>query len=325
MKIAITGASGFIGSNLVRHLHGLGHEIAASDVVRPNKVPGGVIFDQVDLLDAPALTEWLVRSRPDVLFHLGARTDLLGRSLADYAANTKGVENIISACRHCASLRRVIFASSRMVCRIDYQPRSYDDYCPPNPYGESKVEGERIIRAAGVHFDWVMVRPTSIWGPGFGVPYRNFFDQVRRRRYFHPGGNRPKKSFGYIGNTIFQLSALMQAPAESINRKCFYLGDYEPLCLYDWSNFIHREFRIPGKIPTVPMPLLRIAGWVGTLMNRVLSREVAPLTNFRLNNLITNMVYPQLEELRRVTGDLPFSWQEGTRLTVAWLSKDLAQ
>lgn len=319
MKIAITGAAGFIGSNLVRHLTGLGHEVAASDVVPPLEILSGVCFEKIDLLDGASLAKWIKLSQPDIVFHLGARTDLLGKSQHDYVANIKGVENVINACRGCSSINRVLFASSRMVCEIDYQPKDYDDYCPPNAYGESKVLGEKIVKSADVAFEWVLVRPTSIWGPGFGIPYRNFFDQIQKRRYFHPGKFRPLKSFGYIGNTLFQLTTLMDAPTDSVNKKCFYLGDYEPLCLNDWAEYIHQAFGLSDKIPTVPMPILRVAGSVGTIINLVLNKELSPLTTFRLNNLITNMVYPQLGELKEITGELPFSWVDGTEQTVKWI------
>ena len=61
--------------------------------------------------------------RPSHFFHLGARTDLRGESQRDYAANIVGLENVIEAARRAPSLQRVIFASSRMVCRIDHRPR----------------------------------------------------------------------------------------------------------------------------------------------------------------------------------------------------------
>lgn len=315
-KIAITGVSGFLGRNLAAGLSAKGYEVVGCD---RQTNPGDRRWTQVDITDREALLKWLEREKPAVVFHLAARTDLLGRTIDDYAANTRGVTHMLAAGASVGSVKRVIFASSRMVCRIDHVPTAYDQYSPPNAYGLSKVEGEKLVRQAAVPFEWVIVRPTSIWGPGFGIPYRNFFDQVRKRRYFHPGPCRPHKSFGYIGNTVFQLEQLMLAGGPAVDRRTFYLGDYQPLDIRVWADHIHREFGYAGSIPEVPLPLLRAVAKAGDLLNFVTGRDEAPLTTFRLNNLITEMVYPQLAELREVTGDLPVSWQEGTRQSVAWL------
>lgn len=313
MKIAITGASGFIGQNLLKALRDGGAVPLASDLC------GSFGVTALDLRDSGSVRNWLVSGEPEVVVHLAARTDLLGRSIGDYEVNIAGVSNLIAAARAASSVKRVIFASSRMVCRIDDIPDSYDHYSPPNPYGASKVEGERLVKGAGLPFEWTIVRPTSIWGPGFGIPYRNFFDQVSRRRYFHQRGHNPLKSFGYVGNTVYQLIKLIEAPKAAVDRRTFYLGDYEPVAIRDWANYIHESFGLARKIPDVPMPMLRCVAKVGDCLNAISGKDHAPLTTFRLNNLITHMVYPQLEELRLITGPLPFDWREGTRRTVQWL------
>ncbi len=313
--VAITGASGFLGKNLLSVIDALKMTRFASDKI--GEPSTGV--ESVDLTQRSDLKSWLDRGSPTVIVHLGARTDLVGRTLEDYAANTVGVENLLSAARSLPNLRRVIFASSRMVCRIDDIPTSYEHYSPPNPYGASKVQGERLVKSADLPFEWVIVRPTSIWGPGFGIPYRNFFDQVRKRRYFHQAGYNPLKSFGYVENTVFQLMKLIEAPAQQVNRHTFYLGDYAPIVVRQWANEIHRAFGLPGKIIEVPIGVLRVSAKVGDVVNRISGRDKAPLTTFRLQNLITNMVYPQLSELEAVTGPLPFGWREGTAKTVEWL------
>lgn len=315
--IAVTGAAGFLGRNFLFALDTDGIPRIASDLVADG--PRGV--DCVDLTCRDELCKWLLRTSPTVIVHLGARTDLVGRRLGDYAANTVGVSNVIEAARNLPRLRRVIFASSRMVCRIDDIPSDYDHYSPPNPYGASKVEGERLVKSADLPFEWVLVRPTSIWGPGFGIPYRNFFDQVRKRRYFHQAGHNPLKSFGYVENTVYQLMKLIDAPAELVDRRTFYLGDYAPLSVREWANRIHTAFDLPGKIPDIPLAALRVAAKVGDLTNWVLRDDRAPLTTFRLNNLLANMVYPQLSELEVVTGPLPYDWKYGTDKTVAWLKQ----
>lgn len=317
-KVLVTGAAGFIGRNLIENMRQSGYEVAGCDT-KPQEVSRtGIKYATVNLLDVAGIEGIVKNEKPEIVVHLGARTDLLGTTSADYAANTDGVKNIMSACVS-SSVRRVVFASSRMVCRIDHIPCNYNEYSPPNEYGRSKMTGELLVRSAQVPFEWVIVRPTSIWGPGFGIPYRNFFDQVRKRRYFHPGSHRPLKSFGYVENTVFQLQKLIHADAQAVHGRTFYLGDYEPLDLARWANYIHQSFGFKGHIRAVPMPFLRAAAKIGDGLNKIVGFDRAPLTTFRLKNLITDMVYPQLSELRTVTGDLPCDWRVGTERTVAWL------
>jgi nucleoside-diphosphate-sugar epimerase len=202
------------------------------------------------LLDAKGLRDTIQGVNPGVIYHMGARTDLDGRSQLDYSANTIGVENLIAAIDDLKSLRRVVFASSRLVCRIGYQPSSDQDYCPTTLYGESKVQGEQIVRSSSnrIPCPWVIVRPTSIWGPWFDVPYKTFFLAIAKGRYVHPGQAEIFKSFGFIGNTVYELQRLQVAQAESVNEKTLYLADYPPIDVAKMVNSIQKELGVVGVI-----------------------------------------------------------------------------
>jgi nucleoside-diphosphate-sugar epimerase len=250
------------------------------------------------------------------VLHLGARTDLRGKRVEDYPANTAGVVNLIAACARAEALDRVVFASSRMVCRIGYSPRHEEDYCPPNAYGASKVEGERLVRASDLHVPWVIVRPTSIWGPWFDVPYKDFFTAIRRGRYRHVRGHDPRKSFGFVGNSVHQLEALLSAPADAIAGTTMYLADYPPLVLSEWAREIQGALGAPA-IRTVPEAPLRVAAAIGDLA-RAAGWKEPPLTRFRLANLLTEMVH-DTGPLERIAGPLPHDMRNGVRSTVAWM------
>lgn len=112
---------------------------------------------------------------------------------------------------------------------------------------------------------------------------------------------------------------LIHAPSALVDRRTFYLGDYTSLSVREWAAEIHCSFGLSGKIPEFPIGFLRVVAKVGDISNRLLRNDWSPLTTFRLNNLICDMVYPQLSELENVTGSLPFSWREGTDKTVQWL------
>lgn len=315
-RVLITGGSGFIGTNLVAFYLGKGAQVLNLDHSRPRKPDLERLWTRVDLLDREKLHEAVRSFSPTHVLHMGARTDLVGHGIADYAANTAGVENVIEALTGIASLERVIFASSRMVCEIGYQPRHETDYCPATVYGESKVEMERIVRSKAHGLPWMLVRLSSIWGPWFGVPYKDFFLAIARGRYVHMGTRTIHKSFGFVGNSVYQLDRLLSARSDRVIGKTLYLADYPPLEVRHWAELIRSRMGSP-RIRTVPYAVLRTAAIVGDGLRRAGWRGV-PLTSFRLDNLLTEMVY-DVRPLEEIVGPLPYSLDEGTARTIAWL------
>jgi len=311
----VTGGSGFIGTNLVAAYRAAGMVVVNADVAEPRNVDNSDAWSRVDTTRTDQLRDVFSRLRPTHVFHLAARTDLDGRGVSDYSANTTGVANLLAVLAESSSpVERVVIASSRLVCRTGYQPTSDEDYCPTTAYGTSKVETERLVRGAA-KLPWVLVRPTSIWGPWFDVPYRDFFVNVARRRYVHPSGQRVHKSFGFVGNTTWQLHRLMTAPADEVLGRTFYLADDPPIEVRDFANRISAAL---GRRPTreVPLPLLRALARAGDMLERAGHR--APLTSFRLANLLTPMVH-DLSPLMAATGAPPYDLDTGVGVTVNWM------
>lgn len=321
MRVLITGGSGFIGTNLVAFFSERGDEVLNFDSSRPRNSAHQRFWKNGDLLDAVGLRSTVQDFAPEAILHMAARTDLNGRSIDDYASNTIGVENLIAAIEGLSSLQRVIFASSRLVCRIGYMPGDDLDYCPTTPYGESKVIGETIVRdaASRIPCPWLIVRPTSIWGPWFDVPYKTFFLAVARGRYVHPGSATILKSFGFIGNTVYELKRLVDMSADSVSGKTLYLADYPPVDVAAMANAIQHESGA-RPIRTVRVGLLRLLAWIGDCL-KMLGWRNPPLTSFRLNNLLTPMAH-DLDQLTDIVGDLPYSMESGVGITVSWLKSN---
>jgi nucleoside-diphosphate-sugar epimerase len=318
MRVLVTGGSGFIGSNLCAYFNQMSDLVLNIDRLAPRNGQESTTWESLDICDRKSLMSTLSRFGPDYVIHLAARTDLDGLSLEDYRSNTDGVRNVIDASISCTSIKRVIFASSRLVCRIGYQPSSDDDYCPTTMYGESKMIGEFIVRDLAAHapWPWCIVRPTSIWGPWFDIPYRQFFDSVVAGRYVHPKGVRVLKSFGYVGNTVHQLTTLMKAPAALVDRKTLYLADYPPIDVQTMANQIRYQLQ-KSAVSQVPVSLLKIMACLGDVASHVGMRN-PPLTSFRLANLMTPMVH-DLDSLEKIVGPLPYDMESGVRKTLDWL------
>ena len=301
-RALVTGGSGFIGTNLMQHYLERGVTVVNVDTLSPRDASQARYWRPGSVLHGESLAECVRDFAPTHVFHLAARTDMRGRVLSDYDTNVAGTKNVLAALREAESVQHFVLASSRLVCKIGYQPRSDEDYRPTTPYGESKVAAEQLVRNAGLAVPWTIARPTSIWGPWFGIPYRTFFDAVRSGRYADPGRHRVEKSFGFVGNTVFQLDAL--AASRELAEKTVYVADDEPIELWTFANHIKKAFGGDGPICTAPLPILRIAARAGDLIERF--GFEAPLTSFRLENMLTPMVM-DTAPLNRLTGDLPYS------------------
>ena len=314
MRVLITGSAGFIGSHLVERLMRGGHAVLGLDI-RPVRHEGAE-FIHCDILNAEATRRAFTDFAPDSVMHLAARTDLEGATLADYAANVEGVRNVVEAVAATPSVKRAIYTSTQLVCRVGYVPRTPDDYSPSNLYGASKVEGEKIVRGLnGGGVEWCITRPTTIWGPGMNAHYQRFMQMIRQGRYVHVGRRPLLKTYGYVGNVAYEYDKLTEAPAHSIAGKTFYVADYEPLDLRLWADALQAAFGA-APIRTIPRPVARALAIAGDVINAAGVKRF-PFNSFRLRNILTEYQF-DMSELRSVCGPLPFSFEDGVARTAGW-------
>jgi len=313
MKVLVTGSSGFIGQALVRRLRAAGFEVAGLD-----KGPDATTDYVCDILDADRLNQAVQEFSPQALVHLAARIDLdETASLAGYAANIEGVQNLIATVRVTPSIKRAIWTSSQLVCRVGYIPRNDTDYAADTLYGQSKVRMEQLVRESdGAGREWCLTRPTTVWGPGMSPHYQRFLRMIQRGLYFHVGHDPLWKSYSYVENTAFQYQRLIEAPADAIQRKTFYLADYEPIDLLAWSDAFQRAFR-SRPIRHLPLGLAHMLAYCGDAVNAAGLRKF-PFNSFRLNNVLTQYQF-DLKPTEEVCGPLPYTVEQGVAETAAWL------
>ena len=315
MKILITGGSGFIGTNTVDHYIAKGFEVLNIDWKPPRKKEHQKYWCDLDILNGDKLTQTIKEFAPDYVIHLAARTDLNGKSLDDYAQNTKGVENMVRALRETPSVKRVIFTSTQLVC-ARRNPKDENDFETINFYGESKKLGELFLRSnKDLPFEYAIVRPTSIWGPWFEEPYCHFFYMVINGHYFHMGGKDANRTFGFVGNAIYQMETiLLDAPYCQIEGRIFYLGDRPAVSIRQWANEIAAEVGI--RIPTIPFFVFKTAALVGDFLK--LFHIAFPMTSYRLTNMTTSFEN-DVESTYSVAPDPPYLRAQGTKITLDWI------
>lgn len=151
MKILVCGGAGYIGSHMVRWLHGLGHEIVVFDNLSTGfrAATGGAVLHVGDLLDPAALDAVFASNEFDVVMHFCAKA-LVGESVSDpyvyYDNNVVGTLNLLKSMRS-HRISKLVFSST---CAIFGVPRSerIDELhpkAPINPYGASKLMCERLL------------------------------------------------------------------------------------------------------------------------------------------------------------------------------------
>ena len=315
-KILITGGSGFIGSNLIDYLLTIGqNSILSIDIKEPVNQTHYRYFRCCDILDSEKLNLIVKEFSPDYIIHLAAKADLKGDNLRYYDANISGVRNLIGASNGIINLKRVIFASTMLVCKVGYMPNHDLDFLPPNFYGQSKVIGEKIVRnESPIDLDWTIVRPSSIWGPGFGKTYRMFFEYIYAGKYFNFSGKMSFKTYGYIGNVVFQIYRIMVS--EHSTHQVYYLGDYEQYSIKEWSFEIAT---ILGKdVKTIPSFLAYSLALLGDFLKLI--KIEFPMSTFRYANMTTDNILP-LENLIEVAPKLPYSRKEANVRTINWMKE----
>lgn len=315
-KILITGASGFIGTNLLEDLFFKGYKVCNIDFSVPKISERNSVWKNVDITDYESFEKAVLNFAPDYIVHLAARTDLDGKTLEDYSANTVGVENLMKIVHKLPNLEKVIITSSKFVTRNGYKIKNQHDYCPHTKYGESKVETEIRVWGDQPQCDWCIIRPTSIWGPWFGVPYRNFFDMVMHRMYFHIGNIKCHKTYGYIGNAIYQIEQLLFTETTDENNKVFYIGDEPAYEINEWADEIANELGF--NVPTMPVCLVKCLAKFGDFLG--LFGIHFPMQSFRFENM-TNDGTNDMSNTYKIAPDMPYTRTDGTKATLTWIKK----
>lgn len=132
------------------------------------------------------------------------------------------------------SIERIIFTSTQFVCEAE-STQARPRFQAVHAHGESKRLTEMATREAGP-----IIRPTTIWGP-WSLRYRDvMFKVMTRGLYFHPSKKVVVRSYGYVGNVVWQLERMLSAPREQVDGKVFYVGD-RPFDLKVWVDAVSRE------------------------------------------------------------------------------------
>jgi len=233
MKFFVTGAAGFIGSNLVDRLLQKGHDVVGFD----NLSTGQMDFlkeanqndrfklVQDDVLNLPALTKAI--TGVDFVFHLAANADVrfgTEHPRKDLEQNTIATYNVLEAMR-ANNVKRIAFSSTGSVygeAKVIPTPEDAPFPVQTSLYGASKLAGEGLIAAycEGFGFMGYIFRFVSILGERYTHGHVfDFYKKILENPNELPvlGNGHQRKSYLYIQDCIDAIFCVIENAQEKVN------------------------------------------------------------------------------------------------------------
>ncbi|HIF9275871.1 TPA: UDP-glucose 4-epimerase family protein [Photobacterium damselae] len=286
MSIAITGASGFLGKNLVKELDG---QYELSMLLRNPILGYEECFHKYDL--TKGLSDNKALQNIDVLIHCAARVHIMdhpsGNLLNDYReVNTEGTLNLARQAVE-AGVKRLIFISSIKVNGESTQlgkPFNFDDKRSPEDfYGQSKSEAEEQLLqlAEETGLEVVIIRPTLVYGPGVKANFASLLNLVSKGLPLPFGCIKDnKRSLVSVDNLVDLIVTCIDHP-KAVNQ-VFLVSDDNDIST---SEMVQQMAKALGKSQwQLPIPTVcyRLAGKVlgkEDVINRLLGSLQVDITH----------------------------------------------
>ncbi len=236
MNFLITGAAGFLGSNLANFLVREGHQVRGLDDLStgdPQSLSPDVLFTRGDVNDRPKL--WTLLQDVDCVYHMAARVSVPESVLypREYnATNVGGTVSLMEAMRD-VGVRRVVLISSGAVYG-DQGAQPLLESATPNPrspYAVSKLAAEFYVRSIGDLWgiETVSLRVFNAYGPGQHLPVShppvipNYLRQaVRGGTIVMHGDGSQTRDYVYVDDVASAMIAAATAP--NINHLVINIG-----------------------------------------------------------------------------------------------------
>jgi nucleoside-diphosphate-sugar epimerase len=294
-KVLITGASGFIGNNLINYLQN------KTIQVLPFSRNLGMEYSQID-------TSYLNNEDVEVIIHLAGKAHDLKKVASDadyYLVNTDLTKDIINA--FLASDAKVfIFLSSVKAVADEVKEILTEDYIP-NPithYGKSKLLAEQYILSKPIPIGKriYILRPCMIHGPGNKGNLNLLYNFVSKGLPWPLGSFENKRSFCSIDNLSFIISNLIEN--HQIPSGIYNISDDEPVSTNDLIRLIAESQAKKPFILNIPKSIVIILSKLGNIFK-------LPLNTERLNKLTETYIVSNNKIVQALNTSLPVSSKEG--------------
>lgn len=286
-KIVVTGGGGFIGSAIVRKLFARGDQVVViGRSPYPELTAMGVTCLQGDISDQEFMNCAFIGA--DLVFHVAARAGIWGPWQGYVQTNILGTATVIKSClrNHVPAL---VYTSTPSVVFDRHDLEGVDERTPYAGktlchYATSKIIAEKLVlQANGPQLSTTAIRPHLVWGPGDPHLIPRLLDRGRKGMLKIIGHGQNRVDIAFIDNVVHAhlLAADNLLGQGNAAGRAFFIGERQPVALWEWINSLFSELDIEPVGQRVPFRLAYLAGGLLEVMHSSLKLAGEPgMTRF---------------------------------------------
>lgn len=265
-NVLVTGAGGFIGSQLAARLRSIGANVVAA-VGNINKFAIGLsnigcIVEDCDVTDPDKIRRLISLHDIDIVYHLAAFSivRLAARDpVSTYNVNVMGTVNVLEACRSVGHVQKVVVASSDKAYGDHVELPYLESFSlqPKNTYDVSKACMDMISRSYAHNYGLpvVVTRCSNVYGPGDMNKSRivpNTIDRVLHGEppMLYADVQDMVREFVYVDDVV-EAYVLLGESGEKTNGRAFNIGGTQSLSVRDVVSTILNVMKRNDLVPIV--------------------------------------------------------------------------
>jgi nucleoside-diphosphate-sugar epimerase len=292
-KVIITGASGFVGKNIIPNLEERGFECVPLTVRYGNKI------------DLP--------SDIFALIHLSGKAHDTSNKLEkeEYLqANYELTKTIYDACKEHQVKKFIYLSSVKAVADVVEGYLDENASCQPNtPYGISKLKAEQYITQNPMRDgqSYYILRPCMIHGPGNKGNLNLLYKFAKMGIPYPLAAFDNRRSFLSIENLNFVISELLER--DNIPQGIYHIADDKPLATGQVMSIINFVLEKPDRSLKIPRGWIKILARFGDILR-------LPFNTSSLRKLTEDYVVSNKKIIFFLQKDLPVGAEEGLQRTI---------
>ena len=314
MRLGITGATGFVGSQCVKRFAHKGYSIKA--LVRRTSDVSALTYPGVELVYGNVTESGSLEQAfqgVEAMIHLASKVGEKGSREEFHAVNVIGTQNLLEVARTLA-LKRFIHVSSLSVITgyQDHDGTAEDAPYQPTgePYADSKIETEKLVLDAHHRYGLpvTVLRPGFIYGPGDKVFLPTVIQNLKAGKVILIDGGKKLLNLTYMGNLIEAMELALDKK-ESVG-EVFNITDGEKISKQKFFFTVADLMRLARPSRSIPFSMARLLSRVG-----ILSR-------LKLRFAGQNQLFSIAKAERLLGYRHPIHFEEAMKEAVAWYQKN---